>query len=126
MERTHRTSVILLFLTLAACQSTPRGGRVACTPGEDIRVGCSEEVGRACSGRPTLSVCDGVVDAEDCTPATPSPPSLGVDRPPSCPQLTVTCPASGSIVAQPSGEGFWACTWATAPRVIDAGLLRDD
>ena len=78
-----------------------------------LRVGCSDNVGRRCSGRPIMTICDGTIEIAECTPQTPSPPQIVVDNPPDCPDRVVPCPASGSLVVAISqgGSGPYTCTW---------------
>ena len=98
---------------VAACGGSELGGEIACSPGQMIHVGCSPNIGRDCSGRPIMTLCDGVISVDECTPDTPSPPLIVVRRPPGCPDATVTCPASGAIVVDISqgGSGPYTCTW---------------
>ena len=103
-----------LALALASCSSgSELGGEFECTPGTMEVVGCSTTVGRDCSGRPTMSLCDGTLSHEDCTPTTASPPLIVVSPPPQCPNRIVPCPASGSIAVGISngGSGPYTCTW---------------
>ncbi len=108
----------VVFVVLIGCaDSAELGGRFACEPGTGVSVGCTEALGRECGGRPIMSVCDGVIDHEECLPSTPMPPLLVVRNPPACPMANVTCPASGRIAVGISqgGSGPYTCTWAHTP-----------
>ena len=109
-----RTRWLVMMIVSTACSSdSDLGGSFDCTPGETLRVGCSDAVGRPCSGRPIMSVCDGTVSHDECTPQTPSPPLIVVDTPPECPNRIVPCPASGtvSVGISQGGSGPYTCTW---------------
>lgn len=76
----------------------------SCTPGQIGRVGCSSSCGLgSCTGNPMLRVCDADRPDGNCThPAAVDPTEFGGgesnDFAGPCPcDLSVTCPASGSI-----------------------------
>jgi hypothetical protein len=111
--------LIALACALMGCvDSSKLGGTFDCMPGQMEIVGCSANIGRDCSGRPRMSLCDGdAIAHEDCSPNTPMPPLLYATPAGGCPNVTITCPASGSIAVGISqgGSGPFACTWDHAP-----------
>jgi hypothetical protein len=102
-----------LIVSLAACGGSELGGRATCTPGEMLRVGCSTNVGRDCSGRPTMAICDGDVPVDECTQNTPAPDLIVFQPAGGCPDRLVPCPASGAITVNidQGGSGPFTCTW---------------
>jgi hypothetical protein len=87
-----------------------------CTPGDRLLIGCTINVGERCTGDPTLAVCEDSIAPEACERTSPSPPLLaGVDDVDGlCPEVTVTCPASGRIGINPDpyGSRSYVCRFA--------------
>jgi hypothetical protein len=108
-----RWLTIFLWGAAACGEENELGGRFDCTPAEMVRVGCSDNVGRPCMGRPTMAICDGHVDVDDCTQDTPSPDLIVYQPAGSCPDRIVPCPASGKVVVNidQGGAGAFTCTW---------------
>src|SRR5687767_11616007 len=75
---TGQMRLLALGCVLMGCvDSSKLGGSFDCTPGQMEIVGCSANIGRECSGRPRMSLCDGdAIAQEDCIPTTPMPPLL--------------------------------------------------
>lgn len=85
---------------------------LTCTAGESLLVGCTSRVGSPCSGDPAIDVCDGTVVPSACDATTRIATADDVDG--ACPELVVTCPASGrvTIVPRPATPGgASACYW---------------
>lgn len=126
-----KSASIFLVLSLAALGALASGcrGRVGsiatCTPGEPVMVGCTSSIGRACSGDPTLTICDArsISDPETCSRAHSDFINYNDDSGGTlCPYVTFTCPASGSVAINPnpwsSSSSNWSCEYA----VVRSGI----
>lgn len=106
----------------------PPGGRAAetisCTPGAPTEIGCALGCGLGeCNGNVAIRVCDGTTPIDGCVAGSPliidenSSSANGCDD--DCPQLVVTCPASGSLTVVPRQTGGTAadflCDWTARP-----------
>lgn len=113
-----RACAALVGLLASGCYATHRIGDPSadtrCEPTEALLIGCTGTVGTRCTGDPTITVCDGRVAREACSRDRADTLGFNDDADGLCPQLSVVCPASGSVTVnvQPFGGSPFTCTFA--------------